>query len=243
MKDKFSFFASYYESFKDLPPEVVGKVVLAMGAYFFEDKETELDGLARPVFTLIRPVLESSKKKAENGAKGGAPEGNSNAKKQAKTSKEQPKNKQKQAEVVFSEEKKIDFEQAKTSDKDKDIGYRNKDIGNIKEKERKRKPSVAESRIGKFRYADEVYMKEQEYNDLIQKYGKEGATWMINKLDSYKKSSGKTYLDDRAAIRTWVEDEYQRHIRQNPRAANNPNPWETAEQDQDALYRKMIGIT
>ena len=120
-RSKFSFFKSYYESFKDLPPEVVGIVVKAMGSYFFDGVEPKLDGLAGAVFSLIKPVLDSSKKKAENGAKGGAPEGNSNASKQAKnkqkTSKIQPKNN-------------LETSKKQANDKQKQaIRNRNKDIG------------------------------------------------------------------------------------------------------------------
>lgn len=106
----FSFFESYHKSFKGLPPKVIGEIILAMGNYYFDGEETELKGTSKIVFELIKPVLESSRKKSENGAKGGAPKGNTNA---LKTSKKQAKNKQKQATVVLEK-------QAKTSDKEKD---------------------------------------------------------------------------------------------------------------------------
>jgi len=105
-KRYFSFFESYYKSFKGLNPKVVGEIVLAMGAFYFDDEEIELKNVSKNIFELIKPVLESSKKKSENGAKGGAPTGNSNA---SKTSKKQPKNKQTTSK-----------KQAKTSDKDKE---------------------------------------------------------------------------------------------------------------------------
>lgn len=106
---QFTFFESYYTSFKNLPPEVVGEVINAMGAYFFDDETIELGAMSQAVFALIKPIMDSSKKKAENGRKGGAPKGNSNAKKQLK-------NKQKQA----NDNQKTSNKQAKTSDKDKD---------------------------------------------------------------------------------------------------------------------------
>ena len=125
-RSRFSFFKSYYESFKDLPENVVGLVVKAMGAYFFEGEEPELEGLAKSVFSLIKPVMDSSKKKAENGAKGGAPEGNTNALKQAKnnlkTSKKQANDKQKQA--------------IRNRNKEKDIGEEDIGVGNINTKEK-----------------------------------------------------------------------------------------------------------
>lgn len=110
-REHFTFFESYHESFKDLPPEVVGQIVQAMCAYYFDGEDIELEGLPRTIFSLIRPVLDSSIKKSENGAKGGAPKGNTNA---LKTSKKQAKNN-------LNTSKK----QAKTSDKDKE---KDKDI-------------------------------------------------------------------------------------------------------------------
>ena len=59
-KESFTFFRSYYESFKNLPPETVGEVVLAMGSYIFDGEEVELEGIPKAIFELIRPVVERS---------------------------------------------------------------------------------------------------------------------------------------------------------------------------------------
>lgn len=59
-KESFTFFRSYYESFKNLPPETVGEVVLAMGSYIFDGEEAELEGIPKAIFELIRPVVERS---------------------------------------------------------------------------------------------------------------------------------------------------------------------------------------
>lgn len=120
---KFPFFESYYVSFKEMPPEVIGQVVMAMGAYFFEEIEPDLSGMSKMAFELIRPVMEKTKTISairSEAAKGhGAPIGNSNASKnkqnQTKSNKEQTKNKQKQT------------DKDKDKDKDKDIGLRNMD--------------------------------------------------------------------------------------------------------------------
>lgn len=132
-KRYFSFFESYYKSFKGLNPKVVGEIVLAMGAFYFDDEEIELKNVSKNIFELIKPVLESSKKKSENGAKGGAPTGNSNA---SKTSKKQPKNKQTTSK-----------KQAKTSDKEKE---KDKEMDMDKEMEKgdieKKTPSESKKR-------------------------------------------------------------------------------------------------
>lgn len=186
---QFNFFESYYRSFQNLPPEVVGEVVKAMGSYFFENEIIELNGLSQAVFELIKPVMDSSKKKAENGSKGGAPKGNTNAKKQAK-------NNQKQA----NDNQKTSNEQAKTSDKEKDIGDRNKDIGEGI-KEIKEKDSPTESRKRKSftpPTLEEVTAYCQERNNgidpesFIDFYTAKG--WKIGK---------EPMKDWKASIRTW----------------------------------------
>ena len=118
-REQFSFFESYYRSFKSLPPEVVGQVVQAMGSYFFENEEAELDGLSKSVFELIKPVLNNAIKLSDRGAKGGAPKGNQNASKQQKNNLKQLKN---NIETTNG--------QHKTSDKDKDKD-KEKDNNNI----------------------------------------------------------------------------------------------------------------
>lgn len=120
-KKHFSFFESYYEAFKDLPPEVVGEVVIAMGKYYFEDEIVDLHGVGKVVFELIKPVLENSKEKAQNGRLGGAPVGNTNASKTTENNRKTTKNNRKQP------------------DKDKDK-ERDKDLDMKKDKEFKTPP-------------------------------------------------------------------------------------------------------
>lgn len=77
----FSFFESYFSALKKLPPKKIGEVVLAMGEYFFEDKEIpECDGITGVALELIRPTLCISKAKALSGKKGGESKTQANAK-------------------------------------------------------------------------------------------------------------------------------------------------------------------
>lgn len=58
----------------------------------------------------------------------------------------------------------------------------------------------------KKKYAEFISLREDEYNKLINKYGKEQTIRLIEKLDNYKGSKGKKYKSDYRAILTWVVD-------------------------------------
>lgn len=53
-------------------------------------------------------------------------------------------------------------------------------------------------------YAEFVSMTEKEFDSLVEKYGKEPTNKMIEILDNYKGSKGKTYKSDYRAILNWV---------------------------------------
>lgn len=55
-------------------------------------------------------------------------------------------------------------------------------------------------------YAEYVTMTENEYNKLVEKHGQALTEQMIEVLDNYKGSKGKTYKSDYRAILSWVVD-------------------------------------
>lgn len=68
----FIFFASYYEAIKELPIEQQGEAYKAIVDYAMEGIEpVYLKGIQKSVFILIKPYIDSSKKKQESGAMGG----------------------------------------------------------------------------------------------------------------------------------------------------------------------------
>lgn len=56
-------------------------------------------------------------------------------------------------------------------------------------------------------FRDNVFLTQKEYDRLLEKYGQDRTDKMLDKLDSYKGSSGKTYENDSKAITSWVVDE------------------------------------
>lgn len=65
-RDQFTFYRSYYEALKSLPQKEQVKVYSAICAYALDEKEPSLTGIALSVFTLIRPTLDSGRRKAAN---------------------------------------------------------------------------------------------------------------------------------------------------------------------------------
>lgn len=74
------------------------------------------------------------------------------------------------------------------------------------EKEPAKKPK--KKAAPKLNYAEFVRMTEEEHGKLTAKFGTEGAARLIEILDNYKGSKGKTYASDYRAILSWVVDRY-----------------------------------
>jgi hypothetical protein len=56
----------------------------------------------------------------------------------------------------------------------------------------------------KTKVRDKVFLTQKQYNELIQKFGKEKIDNLVTRLDLYKKSTGKDYKDDYATILLWI---------------------------------------
>jgi len=90
----------------------------------------------------------------------------------------------------------------KTSYKDKD---NNKDKDNKKDK-----------------YRDLVTLTLFEHDKLISDHGEQATNWMLDKLNAYKLSKGKTYKSDYGAILTWVVKSYEEHKKTLSKEETNP---------------------
>lgn len=53
-----------------------------------------------------------------------------------------------------------------------------------------------------------VELSDAEYNKLLNEFAKHEVDWMIDKLNSYKLATGKSYKSDYGAIRKWVIDAF-----------------------------------
>lgn len=117
-RKQFTWYRSYYDALKELPAEEFQDIVLAVCAYALDGEEPELSGVARAIFTLIRPTLEVGRSKAENRSRS---EQTSLSAEQTVNKPEQTKNKQEQ-----------------TQNKRKQTGNKPEQTSKEKEKERER---------------------------------------------------------------------------------------------------------
>lgn len=65
-REQFTFYRSYYEAVRTLPKREQTAVLLAVCAYALDEDVPALSGVALSVFTLIRPTLDSGRRKAMN---------------------------------------------------------------------------------------------------------------------------------------------------------------------------------
>lgn len=99
-RKQFTWYRSYYDALKELPAEEFRDIVLAVCAYALDGEEPELSGVARSIFTLIRPTLEVGRSRAENRSRTEqtslSAEQNGSRPEQTKNKAEQTQNKRKQ---------------------------------------------------------------------------------------------------------------------------------------------------
>lgn len=69
----FYFLESYEDAINDLDPDDQLALYKAISRYALYGEEPELTGIARTIWKLIRPNLDASRKRQEDGAKGGRP--------------------------------------------------------------------------------------------------------------------------------------------------------------------------
>lgn len=70
-RDSFVTYRSFYESVKDFDKETIADIYIAINEFALNHNEVELNGVAKAIFTLIKPQLEASYLKAMSGSKGG----------------------------------------------------------------------------------------------------------------------------------------------------------------------------
>lgn len=126
-RKQFTWYRSYYDALKELPAEEFRAIVLAVCAYALDGEEPELSGVARAIFTLIRPTLEVGRSKAENRSRaeqtslsaeqaGSRPEQTDNKPEQTQNKRKQTDNKPEQTRKEKEKEKEREKEKESEND-------------------------------------------------------------------------------------------------------------------------------
>lgn len=69
-RKQFTFYRSYFEAVKELPKKEQCAVILAICGYALDEEEPNLTGTSKAIFSLIRPTLDASRRKANGGMNG-----------------------------------------------------------------------------------------------------------------------------------------------------------------------------
>jgi hypothetical protein len=89
----------------------------------------------------------------------------------------------------------------------------------------------------KEKYAPHITLTVQEFEKLVDKYGKEQTDWMIEKLDIWKGSGGKKTKSDYLTILKWVVKSYEEEAKK-----NSPVTWSPAQPKADPCCSECKGI-
>lgn len=92
------------------------------------------------------------------------------------------------------------------------------DLSEKRQREKKEGRAHAQA-DAKRAYAPHVYLTETEYAGLRQRYGEAMLSRMIDTLEAYKRTSGRAYASDAAALERWVADRCARAPAANPALA------------------------
>jgi hypothetical protein len=98
-----------------------------------------------------------------------------------------------------------------------DANYADKDKVTVKVKDK-----VTVKVKDKVKYRDLVNLTLSEFDKLVSEYGEQPTNWMLDKLNAYKLSKGKTYKSDYGAILTWVVKSYEEHKKTQTKEETNP---------------------
>lgn len=71
-RGQFTFYRSFWEAIRELSAKDKTAVICSICAYVFDEEVPALSGTSKAIFSLIKPTLDSSAKKAANGKLGGS---------------------------------------------------------------------------------------------------------------------------------------------------------------------------
>lgn len=219
-KDSVVFYKSFYEAIKNIPDTEQLKLYNAIFQYSFTSEEPNLeDGIAKAMFTLMKPNIDSANARytasVENGKRGGRPRKETQQEPNKNPEETQPKPNQNQKETQQEPNENLnDNEDDNVNDNEDD------NDNNIPASEGK--PSTASAKASKHQYGEykHVMLKDEE----LQKLQKDYENWqdLITFLDEYIEMKGYKAKNHYLAIKKWVVDAVkEKKQRQNKQNSGN----------------------
>ena len=180
-RNQFTFYRSYFDAIQELPKAERADIILAVCDYAIYETEPEgLSPAASMAFKLIRPTLDSGRRKAENGAKGGS----------------KPKANRKQTAREKEVEKEYEIE--------KEYEYEAEVEGmSIAEMTEDRKLKMFQGKLGK----NVVFLSEAQIADLLEKLDLEGFDYYVDKLASFILDKGAHVKNHYETILKWWRED------------------------------------
>ena len=173
-------YRSYYEAIQQLPEADRLPVYEAIFEYALNGTEPQLNGTLAAIFMLIKPTLDVSRRKSENGRKGGKQNG----------SKAEANDKQNKSKAEATRDKGQGI-----NDKGEDTAPSDGSTVSLE----KKKPVF--HLFGEYKH---VKLTEEQHKKLIEDYGEQKTTEYICRCDEYVQQTGKKYKDFNLTIRNWI---------------------------------------
>ena len=201
-RKSFTFFRSYYDAMQNIDdPKVKADVFMAICAYALDGEVIPLQGIAAALFSLVKPNLDVSAKKAKAGSVGGLNRPSDCASKSEANRKQTRSKTEASRKQTASKAEASDKQTASEGEGDKGEG--------IYITPTPLTGSTPPSKEQKVKFAEFVTLYQKEFDSLVAKHGRATTNELIQILDNYKGSTGKKYQSDYRAILSWVEDKWR----------------------------------
>ncbi len=215
VRNQFTFYRSYFDAIQTLNKRDRSAIILAVCEYALY--ETEPEGLSAPAttaFELIRPTLDSGRKKAASGKQGGKANGKQDASK--------PKAKPKQGENA----REVEIKKKYDADVEVDADVEGK--GNAS-------PLLA---LGETK---QVFLNEKQVEVLISQMGRTPFERYVEKLSDFISRTGAKVYDHYATILRWWQEDGQcsRNSRANKAAQYQSHDGELSDLERKAIQAAL----
>jgi hypothetical protein len=206
-RNQFTFYKSYYDAIQELPKRDQSALILAVCAYaIYETPPKGLSIAASTAFKLIKPTLDSGRKKAESGALGGQANGKqsgSNAQANGKQNGSKAEANRKQGESAREKEykKEIEYEieaEADAEEEDEASAYaRDHDGGDY------HKVEIMGGTLGK----NVIRLSQAQSDSLLDTIGVEMYEYYIERLANFIINNGAAPANHYETILKWWNED------------------------------------